>query len=454
MKLLSCRTGPLLVGRSLRDGYTPSAGPPVGREDGCSFVGEGGYAGEDFAFEELEAGSAAGGDVGDTAGDAGLLDGSDRVSASDNRGGVVVAGDGVGDGVGALREGGHLEDAHGAVPDDGAGFGDLLFEEGDGFGADVEGHEVCREGTVAGEDLGFGVGGELVGEDVVDGEEEANTFGLCLGEGGFGDVEFVGFDEGFAGGLALRVEEGVGHAAADDDGVGFGWAIVEEVVDDADLVGDLGAADDGDEGLVGFGEGLAHVGELFLHEEAGGGFLDEVGDAFGGGVGAVCAAEGVVDVDVAEGGELFAEGGVVGLFFGVEAEVFEQEWLAGFEVGGHLAGDLADAVRGEGYVFVVAEDVVEEGAEVVDEGAKAHGLDGLAFRAAEVGAENDFGFVAEGVLDGGEGLADAGVVGDDAVFEGDVEVDADEYALVGEIQIANGELWHCSSFGVNWAGKT
>ena len=93
----------------------------------------------------------------------------------------------------------------------------------------------------------------------------------------------------------------------------------------------------------------------------------------------------------------------------------------------------ADAVGGEGDVLVVAEDVVEEAAEVVDEGAEAHGLDGLALGAAEVRAEDDLGLVAEGVLDGGEGLADAGVVGDDAVLEGDVEVDADEDALVGEV---------------------
>ena len=252
---------------------------------------------------------------------------------------------------------------------------------------------------------------------------------FCLFERGFGDVDLVGFDEGFAGGLALGVEEGVGHAAADDDGV----SLVEQVVDDLDLVGDLGSADDGDEGLVGFGEGLAEVGELLLHEQAGGGDFDEVGDAFGGGVGAVGAAEGVVDVDVAETGEFFGEGGVVGLFFGVEAEVFEQEGLAGFEVGGHLAGDGADAVGGEGDVLVVAEDVVEEAAKVIDEGAEAHGVDGFALGAAEVRAEDDLGLVAEGVLDGGEGLADAGVVGDDAVLEGDVEVDADEDALVGEI---------------------
>jgi hypothetical protein len=111
---------------------------------------------------------------------------------------------------------------------------------------------------------------------------------------------------------------------------------------------------------------------------------DEVCDALGGGVGAVGAAEGVVDVDVAEDGELLGEVGVVGFFFGVEAEVFEQQGLAGFEVGGEFGCDFADAVRREGHVLVVVEDVVEEVAEVVDDRAKAHGLDGLALGAAEV----------------------------------------------------------------------
>ena len=132
-------------------------------------------------------------------------------------------------------------------------------------------------------------------------------------------------------------------------------------------------------------------------------------------------------------GELFGEGGVVGFFFGVEAEVFEEKGLAGLEVAGHLGGDLAYAVGREGYVFVFVEDVVEEMTEVVDDGAEAHGGDGLALGAAEVRAEDDFGVAAEGVLDGGDGLADACVVGDLAVFEGDVEVDSDEDALVGEV---------------------
>ena len=138
------------------------------------------------------------------------------------------------------------------------------------FGADVEGHPVlrgrgrrrrrlrswrrrrtCRRGR-----------GRRAG-----GSGHPCFSALC--ERGFGDVDLVGFDERLAGGLALGVEEGVGHAAADEDGVG----LVEQVVDDFDLVGDLGAADDGDEGLVGVGDGLAEVVEFLLHEQAGGGLL-------------------------------------------------------------------------------------------------------------------------------------------------------------------------------------
>jgi hypothetical protein len=46
-----------------------------------------------------------------------------------------------------------------------------------------------------------------------------------------------------------------------------------------------------------------------------------------------------------------------------------------------------------------------------------------------MGHEDDFGVVVEQVLDGGEGGADTVVVRDFAIFEGDVEVYADEGAL-------------------------
>jgi hypothetical protein len=240
---------------------------------------------------------------------------------------------------------------------------------------------------------------------------------------------------GFAGGLTLGVEEGVGHGTTDQDRID----LVEQGVDDSDLVGDLGAADDGDEGAVGLGDGFAEVGELLFHEQAGGRLGDEVGDAFGGGVGAVGCAEGVVHVDVAESSELLGEGWVVGFFFWVEAEVFKQQGLARLEVAGQLDGHGADAVGGEGDVFVGVKDVVEEHTQPRGDGLEAHGVDVLALRPPKVRGENDLGLAAERVLDSGDGLADASVVGDGAIFgERHVEVDTDEDTLAGEIEVANG----------------
>ena len=66
--------------------------------------------------------------------------------------------------------------------------------------------------------------------------------------------------------------------------------------------------------------------------------------------------------------------------------------------------------------------------------------------------ENDLGVVAQRVLDGGQRGDDAGVVGDGrAVFgERHVEIDADEDALVGEFDVANGELGHDDSFSAQF----
>ena len=155
--------------------------------------------------------------------------------------------------------------------------GDFLGEERDGLGADVEGHPVSGEGTVAFEDLRGSVGGELVGEDVVDGQQEANSLGCRFGEGFLGGIDLVRFEERLAGVLPLGLEEGVGHAAADEERVDF----AQQILDDLDLVRDFGAAEDGYEGALGCFESLAHVVEFLVHEQAGGGLLDEVGDAFG-----------------------------------------------------------------------------------------------------------------------------------------------------------------------------
>ena len=60
-----------------------------------------------------------------------------------------------------------------------------------------------------------------------------------------------------------------------------------------------------------------------------------------------------------------------------------------------------------------------------------------------MGGHQDLGTVLDEVLEGGDRRADAGVVGDDAVLEGDVEVAAHEHGLaleIGLLEVADGLL--------------
>jgi hypothetical protein len=91
----------------------------------------------------------------------------------------------------------------------------------------------------------------------------------------FGEVELVRLDLRVADGLALRLEQRVGHAAADDDGVD----LLGQLLEDEDLVRDLRAAHDGDEGLVGIAQDLAEVLDLLVDQEPGGRLLEVLGHA-------------------------------------------------------------------------------------------------------------------------------------------------------------------------------
>ncbi len=423
-------------------------------------VGEGGDPWEDESFEEFEAGAAAGAHEGNLLAKSGLVQGFDAVASADDAlgAGLSRVRDGAGDGVGAGGELFVLEEAHGAVPEDGFGLGDDGRVSGDGGRADVEAGGGIRavEVRVGGDllviDDRFALLVELLGlygdgDDVIDGEEKLDGAGLGFGEGGAGDVEFVGFDEGLAGFVALGEAEGVGHGAADEDSVG----LFEEAVDDVDLVGDLGAAEDDDEGAGGLVQFVAEELKFSFHEEAGGAGAaalgDDAGDAFGGGMSAMGGSEGIIDVEFGALGELGGEGGVVGLFLVVEAGVLEQEDIPVLEHAGGLLGLFADTIVGEG--DGAAEEVGEGGGD----GPEGHGGLAFAFGPAEVGAEDEAGAAVDEELEGGEGFLDAGGVGNDHlpvfVLHGDVIVDTDKHSLAAHIQVANGQFSHKSKAGKN-----
>ncbi len=101
-------------------------------------------------------------------------------------------------------------------------------------------------------------------------------------------------------------------------------------------------------GRSGSFEDAPEVLQLLLHQKPRGRLLDVLRDPRGRGVRAVRRAEGVVDVEVAERGELFGEPVVVLLLLLVEAQVFEQQHVAVIQLRDCRLGLLADTVVREG----------------------------------------------------------------------------------------------------------
>ena len=116
----------------------------------------------------------------------------------------------------------------------------------------------------------------------------------------------------------VLVPQLLGHLAADEDLV----RAAAEVLQHAELVLDLGAAGDEQEGPLDLAEQPAEVLELGEQEQAGVGG-QELRDADRRGVRAVRRAEGVVDEEVAALGELAGELGIVLRLAGMEARVLE-----------------------------------------------------------------------------------------------------------------------------------
>ena len=141
-------------------------------------------------------------------------------------------------------------------------------------------------------------------------------------------------------------------------------------------------------------------------------------------------AESVVRVLVAERRQRGGEAGVVRGFAGVEAEVLEDEHFAGGDF-----GVVRVRLGGADRSGVEADREAEEFAEPFGHRADAQRRVGGAAGAAEVGGHDHSGAGFARQADGGEGGAEAEVVGDGAVLEGRVQVGAEEQPLSREVEV-------------------
>ena len=259
--------------------------------------------------------------------------------------------------------------------------------------------------------------------------------------------------EGVADLAALGLDEGVAHAAADDQVVD----LLEHVLEHGELGRDLGTADDRGEGVLGVLEDVVDGLDLTFHQVAEHLVVGEVvGDEGGGAVGTVGRTESVVDVAVGVGGEgldevllagldgslgglLLLVGGILGesaglaFLLGVEAEVLEQKGLTRLEGGDFGLGLLAvgsELHRSAEALGHVIHDVLE--GELV-----SHAL-----RTTEVRHDDEGTTPGEYLFESRHRPADAGVVGNlEILIERNVEVHAHDRLLAGEI-VGIDELLH------------
>ncbi len=143
---------------------------------------------------------------------------------------------------------------------------------------------------------------------------------------------------------------------------------------------------------------------------------------------AMGAAERIVDIEVAERCELFAECRIVLLLACVEAQVLEQHDRAVGKLRHLRAGILA---RHVGCHRHRAADELGEAGRSGNEGEIR--FEARAARTAEMAHEHDFGAPFDEVFDGGKRRFDTGVVGHAPVGDGNVEIDADEDSLAGDL---------------------
>ncbi len=361
-----------------------------------------------------------------------LLDGAHRVAAADHDGhaGIGPLGQETRHGAGPVTEGGHLEDAHGTVPEDRPGLHECGLESCPGIGADVYGRPGVGD-PLDGHDLVLRAARHLLGHHHVRGQEELDTLLLGRGHDGLGVLHPLALEQALAHAEALGREERVGHAAADDEAVDP----LQERLQDLDLVGDLGAADDRGEGPRRILHEAREIADLALHEKPGVG-RQELRHADRGGVRAVRRAESVVHVDVAIRRQRLGELRVVGLLLGMEAQVLQEEDLAGLQATDGVLGADPDGVAGG------RDRLTQQGREVLGHRSQPERVADLALGPTEVAHEHDRGAPLEEVGDGRDGRPDPGVVLDLAVLDGDVEVDPHEDPLARGVHVADGELVH------------
>src|SRR6266508_5259127 len=375
--------------------------------------------------EELERGTAAGRDVRESIGDAGLLHRGDALAAADDRDRVGL-GEKKRERAGAAVERRLLEDAQGPVPEDRLRGIEEALELFERLPADVEGHRVWR-------DLRDPDGARVLAvvrrarDDEIGGKCYLLPVGAAEVEDLARDGNLVLFEKRAAHRKTDRADEVVGDSAAQEKSV----RAARERAQRLDLAGDLRAAEDRRERPRRL-EQPRELADLLLEEETRALLEDESGHARHGRVSAVRGAERVIDVDVCQRREPLCKLRVVAFLSRVKAQVLEQKNFTRLE-------------RRDELLDIRTHAVVRESDGLLELARKLHGDRcqrqlrlRLAFRFSEMGRTHDPRAPIDRVANGRKRLLDPRGVQHRSFGGGNVEIDAEEQSPALEREVPDG----------------
>jgi hypothetical protein len=138
-------------------------------------------------------------------------------------------------------------------------------------------------------------------------------------------------------------------------------------------------------------------------------------------MGAVCRAEGIVDINIGQLSQSLGEGWVVLLLLSVEAKVLQHEDIAILHFGYRFLHLRPYAVPAAGH------GPLKQLREAFGHGSQPHILDDLAVGTTQVRTKDDLALFIKQVLYGGQCCLDAAIVADGLGLgvEGYIEIDPD-----------------------------
>ena len=239
-------------------------------------------------------------------------------------------------------------------------------------------------------------------------------------------------NQGSADLIALCLQEGESHAAADDQGI----ALLKQIGDYIQLIRNLCAAQDGNEGSYRVLNRIAQEVDFLLHQVADNSGINQLCHANVGAVRSVSGTESVVYKYVAERSEIFGERFSVLRLFRSVTGVLQKDYIAVLH---SLYSSLcvgANYLRIRSELHFLAQQLGKTGSN----GSQRQLRLRLSLGLSKMGAQDYLSAVSDQLLNGGKRCNQTVLIGDLSILQRNVEVTSAENSFSLYIDIINGFL--------------